>query len=115
MMDESATPSSARANTFGVHSQNGVKVIPSQIPILVGSAKESIQFVFLPLLTSRCRHNLLSENVQRRRRYLQRVQVSVADRSYECGTFDQLISSCGEKPPFRYRTDPMAGSAYTLQ
>jgi hypothetical protein len=60
-------------------------------------------------------YNLLSENVERRGRNLEAIELAGSDRPNQGRALDQLVPSGGEEVAFGLRTDPVAGAAHALE
>ena len=61
------------------------------------------------------RHNLLRQNIQRRIRNHQAIQVSLADGPDQCCALDQFVPGGNKKPTLGNGSAPVAGAADSLQ
>ena len=73
------------------------------------------QFVLSPFLGCGRRDQLLRQNIKRRRRHLQLIEVAAPDGFDQRRTLDQFVPSRREQPTLGYRAHPVARAADALK
>ena len=100
-MEKRAAAAALGADALGQHVDHGVEIAARQIGVAIGAANEREQIVFLPVLGGGHGDDLLAHHVQRRRRDQQAIELTLQDRAYQRGAFDQLVARRREDPPLR--------------
>src|SRR5260370_263782 len=102
-------------DAFGEHLDDFVETFPLQIAVRIGAANGLKESVFRPIFGGAHGYDLLGENVHRRIRNGDAVQVALADSANERGVFDQIVARRGEEAAFRDCSAPVACAADALE
>ena len=114
-MQEGAAPATRCGDPFGEHFDHSIEIAPCEIAVRIGSAHKVEEFVLGPLFAGRRSDDLLRQNIQRRFRNFQPVQLARADRPHQGGAFEQLIASGREQATLRQSADPVTRATDPLQ
>ncbi len=114
-MQQRSAAASRGDDAFGKHLQNLFESLPAQVAIRIGTADQRVEIVFGEILAGRGGGDLLRQNVQRRARDLQPVEIGGADGANQRGAFDQIVASGGEEAALGQSAYPMSGAADALQ
>src|SRR5437870_9562306 len=117
-MEISAVASAPSCNALGEHFENRFESLARKIAVRICTPHQGEELIFIPgfrrsagvLALRRIReghssacgargNDLLGENIQRRIRYHQPVQLAVADGTYQGGAFQKLIASGDKESP----------------
>ncbi len=107
--------SARTGDAFGKHSENLVEVRARKITIRIGTAYSLEQFRFIPIFRSTHGYDMLRQNVQGSFGDGDAVEIALADRSHQCGTFEQLIPCGCEETTFGYCSAPVTRAPDALQ
>src|SRR5205823_3449891 len=92
VMEKRSTPGPTLTDTVRKHAHDGVEILPFKIAIWIGASYGEKQIFFEPFLSRRRGDNLLSENVERRRRNEDRVQTAISNGLDQRRAFDQFVT-----------------------
>ncbi len=81
---------------FGKHAQHGVVLIALQLGVGGGAPHQVEQGILAPLGARNLCDDLLGQHVERRARYLQRVELAAPHAIEQGGAFDQVVTRVGE-------------------
>ena len=109
-----AVSSATCSDALREHFENLVKVGARKIRVRRGLRDELEQIVLLPFVCRTHRDNLLRENIERRFRNDNAIEIALANGTDERGHLYQLVSRRREQPSFRNRSAPVSRTADAL-
>ena len=116
MVQERAAAPARGRDAVGQHRDDVVEVVAREVAVRIGRAHGAVQRVDIPFFFRGAeRHELLREDVERRRGDHERVHRARTNAAHDRGAFDQFVTGGGEKPAFGLRADPVAGASDALQ
>ncbi len=110
-MEISAAVSARAGNPFRQHLDNRVEIAARQVAVGIGHPDKVVELVLAKLLAGKHRNDLLRENVERRFRDREPIQLASANRPYQRRAFDQLVARGGEQTAFRHGAHPVSRAA----
>ena len=114
-MQVSSAAAALGGDAVGQHGDDRVELAALQVAVRISAAEEREQIVLTPVARGGFGYNLLGENVERRDRNLEAIELTGADSPDQGGALYQLVASGGEEVALGLGTDPMAGSTHALQ
>ncbi len=92
MVDQGTAPPAARAEAFGEHADDGVKVLSSQRAIGPSPANELIEIILIPRLGTNLCGDLLRQHVERLLRNGEAIKLAAPDAVEQRRAFDQFVA-----------------------
>ena len=114
-MQVSAVTPATRGDAVGKHGQYGLEIRARKITIRVGAANQIVKSLFIPILTSAGRYDLLGENIKRSFRDVNPIQLAAADGPHQSGALDQFIARLRKEAPLGDRPAPVPGPSDALK
>ncbi len=103
------------ADAFAEHDENLVKGFAGEVAVVAGAADEGEELVFIPFVGGAGGDDLLGEDVERRVRQGELVEVLLADGANDGGALDEFVAGGGEEAALGDGSSPVSGAAYALQ
>src|SRR5260370_1874017 len=95
-------------DSLGEHLNDFVETLPLEIAVGISASHGFIQSVLRPVLSRAHRYDLLGQNVHRRIRNDDAIQIAQAYRANQRRVLDKIVARRGKEAPFRNRPPPVA-------
>ena len=86
-----------------------------QVAIGIGAPHALKQRIFVPLFATAHGDHLLRQDVERRGRNVQAIEIALPDGANRRRTFQQVVARGGKQPSLGDRSAPVTGTTYALQ
>ena len=115
-MEVRAVASATRGDALGQHRDDLVECRALQIPVRIRAPDQREQRIFIPTVSlgGARRDDLLRQDVERRLRDDQLVQLAAANRQHQRRAFDQLVARRDEEAALGRGAAPVSGAANPL-
>src|SRR5208283_5274261 len=84
------------------HLEDAVVLFAPEFAIGIRAAHAVEERVFVPVLATAHFHNLLRQDIERRSRNLNAIEITVPDGAYYSGTFQQVVSVVANNRPLGF-------------